>query len=314
MNGRLPEGEPSHQPDAKHDVNGEAPSHHLLDEVMKGPRMWSDYFEQEISRRFPTGGYDARKDPAEATALRKTLGQLKSYEHHWLKKYAARSIEDFHSLELEEPEELEAYNELTFHLINQHIMSHWYRAVDGHGTPKPDTHSLSAAQVKLALESASVVKAKEGKDAEFEDSSYIDQQIADLDTMIAFLQLMIDAHLEEVDGIIAAPAPIMPGGSNSTNFLVFNPTHKRKEYSLLRLNTAESADSAPSHTPGHLAQIALARTKISSLANWPEFSTRASLHTFMVAKSEISQTITSDPAIEKAREHLGAVVRSQLFK
>ena len=312
MNARLPEGEPSNQPDARRDRSGETPSHHLLDDVMKGPRMWASYFDEQLDLRFPAGGYDLKGDKTEAAATRKLFGQLKSYELHWLKKYAAQSTESFRSIGLFEPEELAAYNELTFHVINQHVMPHWYRAFDQRSTSKPEVRTLNAAQIKLALETATLLRFKKEQEKEFEDSSYVDQQLADIDTAIALLQVMIDAPYEGLDDVLITPAPLLPDPNQRPGFLVFEPDYQQA-YQMDRIDSIELQENMPSRAPGHLAQIALARTKISSLSFMPEFNDRVTLHSFMSAKMDTPHDAADDSALEETRQILGGVLRERFF-
>lgn len=313
MNARLPEGGPSNQPDERHITSGDSPSHQLLDDLMKGPRMWSNYFNDQVQERFPTGGYDRQADPTEARALRKLLGQIRSYEGHWPHKFTPQTVEAFHALELEEPDELAAFNELTFHVINQYTMTHWQKVFDERGAPKLDARSLTAAQVKLAIESMQLLSFQRKQALEFIDAGYIDQPRQDLDTMIALLQLMIDARLEGVEDIVITAAPLLPGDTSTPDFFVFYPNYQN-ELQVTRLDKEEFGQRGTKGAPGHLAQIALRRTQISSLSFWPEFKDRDALHTFMSARMSLSKELEDRSAIEKSRQVLGEIVRAQVFK
>jgi len=308
MNARLPEDTPSNQPSDRRETSGDTPSHLLLNETMRGPRMWAAYLDEQLSTRFPSGGYDETKARSEEAMLRKILGQLRMYEHSWLKKHAGSSLDEFRSLGFTEPEELQAYDELTLHLINQYIMPHWQKVLAPHISPKLDIRSLAAAQIKLAVESTSLQSFQRDQEAEFEDVSYIDRQITDIDTMIGMIQLMMNAPLDDLGDIVITPKPILPGADAGFDFIAFTPDY-RSEYILTPIPSQELG--LENQTPGHLARVALARTKISSMSFWPEFNSRDSLHSFMMAKSAAQEVATAtDPAIEETRQKIGEWLRT----
>jgi hypothetical protein len=306
MDARLPEGELSSQPDARGEMNGGTPSLQHLNDLMKGPRTWAEYFHDQLLERFPDSPEALQPDALEPATLRQLMGKLRSYEGHWPRKFTHKTVKNFQNLQLSEPDELAAFNELTFHVINQYAMSHWNKIFNSRNASRLDSRIMNAAQIKLALDSIRLMEFKQEQAERFEDDTYVDQQIEDIDTFIALLQLMIDAELETVNGVIFAPVPLLAGELRQPNFLAFQPT---KPYEVTTIHTERFFEKSALDTPGQLAKLAIHRTSVSALSRWPEFD---SLHGFMSAKLSIPKANLGEITLEDARQALGDIVRAQL--
>lgn len=283
----------------------ENPSQHQLDKIMEGPRVWSRYFDEQISERFPSGGRDLQSEAREATSLRSLLGQLQSYQKHWSHKFIIKTTKQFRQLAPMDEADLSSYNELTFHVISQHIMSHWQRVFNPYNAPGLDERNLVAAQIKLAIESVELQFYAQEQAKQFEDGTYVVDQINDIDVMIALVQLMLDAEIENVHGFIATPAPLLPAdNTRGTHFLAFIPGYDG-EYTPTSVPSEVLSSALRTPSVGTLAQAALRQTKVSELSRWPEFS---DINAFMSAKLRLPRDVDDRGVIEEARARMGQVV------
>ena len=267
MDAKPPE-EFSSLPVERHERGGVLPSQELLDGLMEGPRKQAKFFKDVVFSGTDTNGFTEGEISSE----------LNSYETDWIVKHLKNIAEDYQSLVLSSPENLPQRSELSFHIINQFIMPQWHRAVVSPKYPKMDSVDLETAQIRLAMESATLLSDRQ----KFEGPRELfDNELRDLDAMINLLQLSIDGEYRGQPNLVVVPFPKIGSHPEQTDFLIFEPTDDGA-YNKREVHSSEILD--PTLTPGKVAVDLLKNLRISTLSRRPEFQDKKIFHKLILSR------------------------------
>ena len=276
MDGQPTEEFSSIEPNERQQIGTDLPSFELLNEIMEGPRKRAEYFSLTIAERYPTGSLDETKEKTSQQVARTITGQLESYQKHWLSRHLATVKDEYQSLVTSSPEILPQKSELSFHIINQFIMPQWHRVLVSPKYPKMDTMDLETAQIRLAIESASLLPAKNTAN----QAEVLNHERRDIDAMITLLQLSIDGELQNQPGLVTLPHPEMGNVSSPADFLIFEPTYDGT-FNKVEVTSAQVLD--PSLAPGMVAIELLNNLRINSISRRPEFQDKVAFHKLLLA-------------------------------
>jgi hypothetical protein len=255
-------------PNERRELGGVLPSQELLEKLMEGPRKQANFFNDLVFNDQATSGITESQISSE----------LNSYETDWIVKHLKNITEDYQSLVLSSPENLPQRSELSFHIINQFIMPQWHRALVSPKYPKMDTIDLETAQIRLAMESTSILSDRQ----KFEGPRELfDNELRDFDAMINLLQLSIDGEYRGQPNLVVVPYPKIGTGTDQTDFLIFEPTDVGI-YNKREVLSSEILD--PAFAPGTVAVDLLKNLRVSTLSRRPEFQDKKIFHKLILSR------------------------------
>lgn len=271
-----PAGEFSpNEPNERQKKVGNLPSFELLDNLMGHPRELAEYFNSTICEQYTPDGLDEMSSETSQQAARTVRGELATYED-WLNKHLIHTVDEHRSLVTSSPETLPQRSELSFHVINQFIMPQWRRVLVSPKDPKMDAIDLETAQIRLAIESVSLLPTRDS----FDQTEVLDNELRDIDAMIKLLQFSIDGELHNQPGVVTVPHPKMGSQHSEAGFLIFAPTDNG---SFIKTEVALSEVTDLAQAPGMGAVEFLNNLRIHLISSRPEFQSKVEFHKFILA-------------------------------
>jgi len=304
MTARAPEEFNSHESAERRKKGEGLSSQELLDEIMEGPRLWADTFNELISERYPTGGLDLQSDDNEKKASREIDSQLRQYRESWLRPHLSKTNKQLHSIVANSFEPLDPKNEveLVFHKISQTMIPQWYRALVSSRGSKSNNFHPETAQILLAIEGAKIITLKKSSS----QPEYFNDALTNLDAMITLLQMSIDGEMHGMPDSIVLPHPQIGREDRVADFLIFESSYN-DTYNMIEVLSENIVDA--SLKPGTVAVSLLKSTHYPTISRRPDFSTKEAIRDFMRARETIRDFLSTadqpELVVQNATRHIG---------